>query len=105
MNIPNNITKQDLIKGAVKIIKEGIPSNAHSSTYDVYYKKKLLPPKLVVSYANIFSNGSELNRDTFEGGLNTESFKLLEENGFVILKKNSVYPILIEFLEQAKTGD
>ncbi len=105
MSIPQNITKVDLINGAEKIINEGIPSNAHSSTYDVFYKNALLPPKLVVSYANIYRNGSELERNTFEGGLNTACFKLLEDNGFKIFKKDNIYPILMMFIEQAKIGD
>jgi len=105
MNIPENITKEDLIKGAEKILKEGIPSNAHSSTYDVFYKNELLPPKLVVSFANIFRNGNELERDKFEGGLNSECFKLLKDNGFKIYKKDDIYPILMMFFEQAKSGE
>jgi len=105
MSIPANITREDLIKGAEKILKEGIPPNAHSSTYDVFYKNELLPPKLVVSYANIFRNGHELDREKFEGGLNTECFKLLEINGFNVFNKDNVYPTLLRFLEQAKVGD
>ncbi|MCW3807778.1 MrcB family domain-containing protein [Plebeiibacterium marinum] len=105
MNIPQNITQEDLINGAEKIINEGIPSKAHSSTYDVFYKNKLLPPKLIVSYANIYRNGNELERDKFEGGENTECFKLLHKYGFKIYRKDSVYPTLMMFFEQAKTGE
>jgi 5-methylcytosine-specific restriction enzyme B len=105
MAIPENLTKEDLIQAADKIIEEGIPRNAHSSTYDVFYNNKFLPPKLVVSYANLFRNGSELDRNTFEGGIDTECFKLLESNGFTIYKKDQIYPILIKFLKQAEVGD
>lgn len=104
MDIPNNLTKADLIKGADKIIKEGIPKNANSSTYDVIYEGQLLPPKLIVSYANIFKNGMELDRNGFKGGLNTDCFMLLKENGFDIIKKDNIYSILLRFLEQANEG-
>lgn len=105
MKIPSNINREDLIKAADKIISEGIPPNAHSSTYDVFYKNELLPPKLIVSYANLFRNNTELDRNSFEGGLGTECFNLLESNGFEIYKKDSIYPTLKRFLEQAKTGE
>lgn len=105
MSIPKNIIKEDLTHAADKIIEEGIPSDAHSSTYDVFYKNKLLPPKLIVSYANKFRNGTTLNRNDFEGGLNTECFKLLEENGFKIYPKTNINPVLRMFIEQSKTGD
>ncbi|WP_282038200.1 MrcB family domain-containing protein [Saccharicrinis aurantiacus] len=104
MKIPQNITKADLIKAADKIIVEGIPKGAQSSTYDVFYKNELLPPKLIVSYANLFSNGVVLGRDTFEGGQNTECFNLLTKNGFSIYRKDNIFPILIKFLDQAQEG-
>ena len=105
MNIPQNITKEDLIKAANRIIEEGIPRNAHSSTYDVFYKNELLPPKLVVSYANVFRNGIELDRNSFDGGIGTDCFKLLENYGFEIIKKDSIYPILMRFIDQSETDD
>jgi 5-methylcytosine-specific restriction enzyme B len=105
MRLPVNITKEDLIKASDKIVIEGIPKNAHSSTYDVFYKNKLLPPKLVVSYANKFRNGAELDRNTFEGGIETECFRLLEGNGFKIYRKNEIFPILLKFLRQSELGD
>ncbi len=104
MNIPSNITKEDLVKGGDKVLEEGIPSNAHSSTYDVFYKNRLLPPKLIVSYANYYRNGEYIDRSTFEGGKGTDSFKLLEYNGFEIYEKDDVYPILRMFKQQAMDG-
>lgn len=54
MEIPSNISKGDLQKASDRIISEGIPNNAHSSTYDVLYKNKFLPPKLVLVRYFIF---------------------------------------------------
>ena len=85
--IPGNIKREHLVKALQKIDKEGVPANAHSSTYDVAYEGKKYPPKLVVSWANQYANGTELNRNLFAGGLKTECFALLEKEGFKIEKK------------------
>jgi len=107
MALPKNITKPHLIKAIEKIDKEGIPNDADSQYYDVLYNGKKYPPKVIVSFANIFANGTEINRNSFAGGIETECFKLLQKNGFEIIKKNqmSYYNELIKFLNQAKTDD
>ncbi len=87
MSIPNNITREHLLLAIKKIDAEGIPANAHSSTYDVVFQSKRYPPKLVVSWANIFANNFELDRSTFEGGLGTSCFNLLEIEGLTINNK------------------
>lgn len=110
MSIPENITKEDLIKAIEKINHEGFPKDADSQYYDVVHEGKTYPPKVVVSYANIFANGEELDRKSFEGGLGTPCFKLLEQNGFLIEKKNNpiemsriqIYEIKTSSAENAK---
>jgi len=87
---PNNISREHLLKAFEKIDNEGIPKDADSQYYDVLYNGKKYPPKVVVSYANIFANGSELDRKSFHGGQNTECFKLLQKNGFEIVKKEEI---------------
>lgn len=94
MAIPKNITKEHLIKAIEKIDNEGIPKDADSQYYDVLYNGNKYPPKLVVSYANIFANGKEIDRNSFSGGLETQCFKLLEQNGFIIQKKSISYYVL-----------
>ena len=113
MSIPPNITREHFLKAIAKIDAEGIPSMGDSQYYDVIYNKKKYPPKMVVSYANLFANGKELNRNHFTGGLGTPAFKLLEKEGFEIIEKeknisereleNTFYPELKKFLKQAKT--
>ena len=66
--LPRNIKRDDILQGIRKIEEEGIPAQAHSSTYDLLYNGKRFPPKLVLAYANIFANGEELDRNEFEGG-------------------------------------
>jgi 5-methylcytosine-specific restriction protein B len=107
MAIPKNITKEHLLKAISKIDTEGSPKDGDSQYYDVLFNGKKYPPKVIVSFANIFANGLELNRNSFSGGLETECFKLLQKYGFEINKKNmtSYYSELIKFLEQAKTDD
>jgi 5-methylcytosine-specific restriction protein B len=109
MAFPNNITKEDLLKAIEKIDAEGIPSDGDSQYYDVVYNDKRYPPKLIVSYANLFANGEILDRKSFAGGLNTPCFKLLEDNGFTIMKKDSeeitsYFDQVQKFLIQAESG-
>lgn len=94
MAIPKNITKEHLLKAIYKIDNEGIPKDGDSQYYDVIYNEKKYPPKLIVSYANFFANGKELDRNSFPGGLETQCFKLLEENNFIIQKKSVSYYLL-----------
>lgn len=87
--VPHNITREHLLQAIERIDREGIPANAQSSTYDVEHEGKLYPPKLVVSWANAFTNGEELNRLTFGGGRDTPCFRLLEREGFAIQRKSA----------------
>jgi 5-methylcytosine-specific restriction protein B len=89
MSIPNNINKEHLLEAIRKIDNEGIPKDGDSQYYDVDFNGKKYPPKVIVSYANIFANGSELDRKTFKGGRNTDCFILLEKYGFEIKNKDS----------------
>jgi len=116
MSIPNNITKDHLLKAIEKINIEGVPENAQSLYYDVLYNGVKYPPKLVVSYANLYANGEILDRGSFEGGPKKPSFILLKEKGFTIVKKNDTevketdiiedrYPDLEMFFDQVKKED
>lgn len=101
MPLPKNISRDHLLKAIEKIDKEGIPADAQSKYYDVSHNHKLYPPKLIVSYANIFANGHILSRELFNGGKDTECFELLQKNGFTIMPKKEMFPILIQFLNRA----
>ncbi|KZY87186.1 hypothetical protein A3743_15320, partial [Oleiphilus sp. HI0072] len=57
-------------------------------TYDVIHEGKAYPPKLVVSWANVFASGDELDRNSFNGGKDTACFRLLEREGFQIEEKD-----------------
>lgn len=113
--IPDNITKAHLEKAIEEIDKKGITKGRHSSTYDVVYKGKSYPPKLVISIANRFANGEELDSKNFSGGKNTQAFQLLKKEGFHIELKDGTtmeefeqeedFSIVVsDFLKQAKEG-
>ena len=110
----STITREHILQAIQKIQAEGVPNHAQSSTYDVLYEGECFPPKLVVSYANIFANGEELDRNSFPGGKDTECFNLLENRGFQIVDKKKKIVVdqeesfssdLKKFLAQAQAGE
>jgi 5-methylcytosine-specific restriction enzyme B len=105
MSIPNNIKKEHILKALLMIDKEGIPNYGESDLYDVLYDGKRYPPKLVISKANFFANGKELDRSKFSGGQNSLCHKLLIENNFNIVEKfeTSYNEPNIWFVTQGKT--
>lgn len=108
--IPRNISKEHLEKAIQEIDKEGIRKGRHSSTYDLIFNNKVYPPKLVISIANKYANGEELDSNLFGGGKGTSAFRLLEKEGFIIQEKNNsdkhMYSNqLRQFLKQAKTDN
>ena len=83
--IPKNITKEHIENGFEHFEKVGLPDfHAKSVYYDVLRDGKVYPPKVIVSYANIFSNGEELDRNKFNA---QEAFRVLRENGYTVNKK------------------
>ena len=103
MSLPANIFKNHLIQAIAKIDNEGVPNDGASHYYDVVHNGKKYPPKLIVSYANIFANGIELARNTFEGGFGTPCFKLLEKEGFLINKKANMENIKLYDIHGSST--
>jgi 5-methylcytosine-specific restriction protein B len=103
--IPDNITKEHLEKAIEELDQKGIRKGRHSSTYDLVHKLKSYPPKLVISIANRYANGVELDPSTFEGGKGTPSFQLLSKQGFeVVPKKDPVVKLIKDYKNRiAKT--
>ncbi|MCB0534786.1 MAG: hypothetical protein KDD14_21455 [Saprospiraceae bacterium] len=54
--IPTNIKKQHLLQAIAEIDRYGVPSYQQSTGYDLVYKNKLYPPKLVVQIATGWSS-------------------------------------------------
>ena len=86
--IPENINKEHIEKAIAEIDREGVRKGRHSSTYDLIHNGKFYPPKLVLSIANRFANGSELDSNDFGGGKGTPAFELMKNEGFEIISKN-----------------
>jgi 5-methylcytosine-specific restriction enzyme B len=106
MQFPQNISKDHLMRAIAKIESDGVPPDGQSRYYDVVYNSKKYPPKVIISYANFFANGTLLDRKAFTGGMNTQAFKLLEANGFRIERKmETFYEQLVKFIDQSKTGN
>lgn len=100
--IPSNIELQHLISAISEIDNKGIRKGRHSSTYDVVHRGGAYPPKLIVSIANRFANGKELDPNLFDGGIGTDCFNILEKNGFKIVRKqqnNNMKDAIIEIIE------
>lgn len=94
--IPTNITKAHLEQAIAEIETQGIRKGRHSSTYDLIYQGKTYPPKLVISIANRYANGEELDPGIFAGVKGKEAFVLLEEAGFEIRAKQDPLRQLVE---------
>ena len=85
--IPENLSREDILLALASIDKSGIPEGRGSSTYDVLFEGKLYPPPLVVGRANLFANGRELI--SVKGGRGTKCFRILEKFGFSIQVKRA----------------
>jgi 5-methylcytosine-specific restriction protein B len=104
--IPNNITKEHLEKAIEEIESDGVRKGRHSSTYDLVYNNKTYPPKLVISIANRYANGTELDPNDFGGGKGTKAFQLFKNEGFKIVEKAEFnhYEIIMEYIFVLKSG-
>lgn len=63
MPIPQNIQREHVFQAILKIEWEGIPARRAVRDYALSYEDRLYPVKLVISWANIFANGKELDSD------------------------------------------
>ncbi|MFV8351775.1 EVE domain-containing protein [Flavobacterium sp. XS2P14] len=91
----DQIKKEHILAAIKEIDEKGIRFGRHSSTYDLIHKGKPYPPKLIISIANRFATGKELDSNTFAGGIDTPAFQLLNREGFEILNKGKVSSDLI----------
>ncbi|MBL6871366.1 MAG: AAA family ATPase [Flavobacteriales bacterium] len=92
--IPKNISKEHLEKAIDEVEKNGIRKGRHSSTYNIINNGKQYPPKLIISIANRYANGVELDPNKFEGGKGTPAFKLLESCNFELVEKKHLKDII-----------
>ncbi len=81
--IPDNITKEHIEQAIAYIDENVVPQYRSSSRYLLKHNGKNYPPKYVISIANKFVNGEELDPDEFKGGKETNNF--LRSKGFIII--------------------
>lgn len=87
--IPENIKAEDILRAIEEAERLGIiPPGRDSEKYDLDYNGKLYPPKYIISLANKYANGKELDHSEFGGGKESNNF--LESLGFNILGKQKV---------------
>ncbi len=92
------ITHTSILEALKEIDINGVRSGRNSSTYDLIFEGKKYPPKYVISLAHKNATGEELDPKSFEGGKDTEAFKILAENGFTIVpKKNPLSEIIAQY--------
>ena len=72
--IPPNIEKEHINKAICEIDSTGIPRRNESKKFCLIFKGKQYPPKYVLSLANRFANGKELDLSEFSGGQETNNF-------------------------------
>ncbi|MEP0913069.1 HNH endonuclease [Leptolyngbya sp. GB1-A1] len=72
--IPKNISRHHILKAIEDITVEGISDKRDSTKFDLIYQEKAFPPKLVLSRANFYANGEELDPSKFSGGDESNTF-------------------------------
>ena len=82
--IPGNINRDHIIMAIKEIDENGVPKKRHSRKYLLEFNGRHYPPKYVISLANKYANGHELNPEKFGGGKVTNGF--LEMRGFSIIE-------------------
>src|SRR5690242_4797816 len=85
--IPENITREHILN-AIQEIDGGIkvPYDREPHNYQIFYNRKTYPPKFIISLANRYPNGIELDSDEFSGGEETNRF--LVNRGFEVAPIN-----------------
>ncbi|NMX21492.1 hypothetical protein C5S30_03470 [ANME-1 cluster archaeon GoMg4] len=83
--IPRNIIREHVIKALEAIDARALPPSRKSTKFVLVFNGRQYPPKYVLSFANRFANGEELNPSAFSGGQETNNF--LRRLGFDIEEK------------------
>ena len=85
-----DITREHVLKALEEIDRNGIPSDARSTTYDLIEGQHRYPPKLVLSLASKHASGVEFDRSLFTGGEASPAFALLRKLNFRIGRRDFI---------------
>lgn len=80
--IPHNVLRVHILRAIKEINRQGVPEGRGSKKFVLEYEGKQYPPKYIISVANKYANGHELDSEEFSGG--NESNKFLESRGFTV---------------------
>jgi hypothetical protein len=92
--IPLNITRAHVLQAIAEQGDKAIPKQRKSRKFYLDYNGKQYAPKYLISIANLFANGKELEHSKFAGGRESNDF--LKGLGFAIK------PFNLEFEEDSK---
>jgi len=90
--IPKNIKKKHIIKAIEEVKRVGVPKGRGSKKFHLEFNGGYYPPKYVVSLANKYANGKDLDSSEFSGGGETNSF--LRDLGFNVMEVSSKKTVL-----------
>lgn len=82
--IPKNVDREHVVKAIEEVKRFGIPKGRGSKKFFVEFNGGYYPPKYVISLANKYANGKELNPSEFSGGMESNNF--LRALGFKIVE-------------------
>lgn len=63
MAIPTNITREHIFRAMLRIVRESIPPRRDMREWALDYEGERYPVKLLISWANVYPNGEELDPD------------------------------------------
>lgn len=92
--LPASINRNEFLR-AFRELDEGVEhAFADSTKYDVIYEGKRYPPKAVVGLAASYIAGESYTPYDFTAGIGSRCFRLLEDKGFPIVRKQDapLYP-------------
>ena len=90
MPIPDNITLENIQNGIEEVLNSEIPPMRKQRNYSLITEAgQELPPKYVVSIANKYANGHELDFKEFNA---VEAKQILEKFKFNVIKKGNRMP-------------
>ena len=86
--IPENIERKQVLQAIEEVKRTGIPEKRNSKKFLIKFEDGYFPPKFVISLANKYANGEELNPAGFSGGRESNDF--LRALGFEIFDVKSL---------------
>ncbi|ALX10416.1 GTPase [Burkholderia cepacia JBK9] len=103
-----SVTPEHIRLALQEIDRNGVPKDAESTGYDLFYDGKRYPPKLVLSLAVKHATGEPLDRATFSGGEDSSAFRFLRRLDFEVESKDEpsdgIPRLLDRFLDQARAA-